>query len=336
MKQWTVTYREKSGLKTSVVIEAEDRAGVFAELKQRGINAISIAEGVVKAPRGAKPNLGGGVTSKSVWAIVAAMVVAAIGVVVWLSLSTDDKVEVEEAPKPKAVKTPAPMPEKPKPVKVEKPEEPAPVKIDPNARPTKVGETVNGYIKLPSGRLHKVRGVITNSVSAIQTKGKYEIFEHHCENEIACLLTIQPGQGLVGTPRYNGRFTKEFLESLKKPIVINDDDSEEDKELKRNVNLAKQELKAAYDRGEDIEKIMLDTRREYQDLAMYKQELRQLIYEYKKTENPSDQDVEDYVTAANKLLEAKGIAPLNIGPISRRKLMMMREEALRDGGEQNN
>ena len=332
MKQWTVTYREKSGLKTSVVIEAEDRAGVFAELKNRGINAISITEGVVKT----KPSLGGSVTSKSVWAIVAAMVVAAIGVVVWLSFSTDDKVEVEEAPKPKAVKTPAPMPENPKPVKVEKPEEPAPVKIDPNARPTKVGETVNGYIKLPSGRLHKVRGVITNSVSAIQTKGKYEIFEHYCENEIACLLTIQPGQGLVGTPRYNGRFTKEFLESLKKPIVINDDDSEEDKELKRNVNLAKQELKAAYDRGEDIEKIMLDTRREYQDLAMYKQELRQLIYEYKKTENPSDQDVEDYVTAANKLLEAKGIAPLNIGPISRRKLMMMREEALKAEAEQVN
>lgn len=336
MKQWTVTYREKSGLKTSVVIEAEDRAGVFAELKQRGINAISIAEGVAKAKRRSMPSLGGGSASKSVWAIVAVMVVAAIGVVVWLSFSTDDKVEIEEAPKPKAVKTPAPMPEKPKPVKVEKPEEPAPVKIDPNARPTKVGETVNGYIKLPSGRLHKVRGVITNSVSAIQTKGKYEIFEHHCENEIACLLTIQPGQGLVGTPRYNGRFTKEFLESLKKPIVINDDDSEEDKELKRNVNLAKQELKAAYDRGEDIEKIMLDTRREYQDLAMYKQELRQLIYEYKKTENPSDQDVEDYVTAANKLLEAKGIAPLNIGPISRRKLMMMREEALKAGAEQVN
>lgn len=51
MKQWTVTYREKSGLKTSVVIEAEDRAGVFAELKQRGINAISITEGAVKAKR---------------------------------------------------------------------------------------------------------------------------------------------------------------------------------------------------------------------------------------------------------------------------------------------
>lgn len=332
MKQWTVTYRDKNGSKASVIIEAEDRVGVFAELKKRGISAISVTEGAVKAKRRAT---GAGV-SKGVWGVVAAMVVAAIGVVVWLSLSTDDKVEVEEAPKPKAVKTPAPIPEKPQPAKVEKPEEPAPVKIDPNARPTKVGETVNGYIKLPSGRLHKVRGVITNSVSAIQTKGKYEIFEHHCENEIACLLTIQPGQGLVGTPRYNGRFTKEFLESLKKPIVINDDDSEEDKELKRNVNLAKQELKAAYDRGEDIEKIMLDTRREYQDLAMYKQELRQLIYEYKKTENPSDQDVEDYVTSANKLLEAKGIAPLNIGPISRRKLMMMREEALKAGAEQVN
>ena len=333
MKQWTVTYRDRSGARTSVVIEAEDRAGVFAELRTRGINAISIAEGVVKAPRRAAS--GGGI-SKGVWGLVAAVAVAAIAGVVWMMMPTEEKpIEVKKETKLKTVEKPAPVQPK-TPSKVEKVEEPAPVKIDPNARPTKVGETVNGYIKLPSGRLHKVRGVITNSVSAVQTKGKYEIFEHHCENEIACLLTIEPGQGLVGTPRYNGRFTKEFLESLKKPIVINDDDSEEDKELKRNVNLAKQELKAAYDRGEDIEKIMLDTRREYQDLAMYKQELRQFIYEYQKNESPSDQDVEDYVTAANKLLEAKGIAPLNIGPISRRKLMMMRQEALQGGGQQSN
>ena len=42
MKQWTVYFRDKNGSKASVVIEAEDRSGVFAELKKRGISAISV------------------------------------------------------------------------------------------------------------------------------------------------------------------------------------------------------------------------------------------------------------------------------------------------------
>ena len=45
MKQWTVYFRDKNGSKASVVIEAEDRSGVFAELKRRGISAISVSEG---------------------------------------------------------------------------------------------------------------------------------------------------------------------------------------------------------------------------------------------------------------------------------------------------
>ena len=330
MVEYVVTTRNAKGLREERAYTAENRSDLFKKLSADGIHAISVREGTLgKKPRKAVKKAGA--PSKGRGLLAAAIVVLGAGLAVWWMMKGEEKKVTVE----KSVEKPAPVLPK-TPAKAEKVEEPAPVKIDPNARPTKVGETVNGYIKLPSGRLHKVRGVITNSVSAVQTKGKYEIFEHHCENEIACLLTIEPGQGLVGTPRYNGRFTKEFLESLKKPIVINDDDSEEDKELKRNVNLAKQELKAAYDRGEDIEKIMLDTRREYQDLAMYKQELRQLVYEYKATENPSDQEVEAYVAAANKLLEAKGIAPLQIGPISRRKLMMMRKEALQGGDQQSN
>ncbi len=192
--------------------------------------------------------------------------------------------------------------------------------------PQKVGETRDGYILLPSGRLHKVRGVITNSVSATQFKGKYEIFDFHCENEIACLLTIQPGETLVGTPRYNGRFTEQFLESLKTPILIKSTDSEEDRELKKNVIEAKRVMKEAYDRGEDIEQIMLDTRKEFQDLARYKMELRGMVYDYKKEEGVTDQDVADYISAANQMLEQKGIAPLELGPLSRQKLKMTIKE----------
>ncbi len=169
--------------------------------------------------------------------------------------------------------------------------------------------------------------VVTNAAKVVQIKSKHSIFEFHCENQIAGLLMHEPGATLVGTQTYNGRFTKQFLESLETPIVINDDDSEEHKELKRNVIQAKKDLKAAYDRGEDIEKIMLDTRKELQDLARYKRELRGMVFEYNKTEGVSEQDIDDYVQAANKMLEEKGIAPLDPGPLARRKLrMQMLEE----------
>ena len=263
--------------------------------------------------------------SSFVKGILALIVVCTLGGLVWWFVSSSPVEKEKKARTGGEIAEVKPAQVKPKEVPVEVAE----VKpIDPNARPTKVGETLNGYIKLPSGRLHRVKGVITNSVSATQFKGRYEIFDYHCENEIACLLTMRPGEGLVGTPRYNGRFKKEFLESLKTPIVVSAEDSPEDQELKRNVIQAKIELKEALDRGEDIEQIMLDTRKEYQDLARYKMELQELINEYKKDEGVTDEDVEDFVQAANKKLEEKGIAPLNVGPITRQKIRMMRLQQL--------
>ena len=222
-------------------------------------------------------------------------------------------------------------PVKAPPAKAEEPKPEPPKPIDPNARPTKVGETLNGYIKLPSGRLHRVLGVVTNSATA-SIKGKYEIFDHSCENEIAGFMAMEPGQGLVGTPRYNGRFTKDFLESLKHPIIVSQDDTPEDAALKRAVIQAKIDLKDAYDRGEDIEQIMLDTRKEMQDLARYKQELKQQLHEMVKGDSEmTTEEMEDLVNAANKMLDAKGIAPMKFGPLTRRKIMLMREQEANSG-----
>jgi hypothetical protein len=87
-----------------------------------------------------------------------------------------------------------------------------------------------------------------------------------------------------------------------------------------------EELKEALDRGEDIEQIMLDTRKEMQDLARYKQELKQQMHEMVKGDGEmTTEEMEDLLNAANKLLDAKGIAPMTFGPLTRRKIMMMRE-----------
>jgi len=205
-----------------------------------------------------------------------------------------------------------------KPAKAAEAKKPEPP--DPKARPTKVGEVVNGYVLLPSGRMHRRTGVVTNS-AAMRPKGKHAIFARSCNNEIAAYLTINPGDTLVGTPRYNGRFVKDFLESIKEPIVISNEDTPEQAELKRAVIAARIDLKDAYDRGEDIEQIMLDTRAEIQGLMRYKQDLTQEFNRLRKEEGMTERDVETLFDACNRMLESKGISPLKFGPITRRRML---------------
>lgn len=194
---------------------------------------------------------------------------------------------------------------------------------DPNGMPTEVGQTKNGYIKLPNGRLHRVVGVHTNS--SVVVKDKYAIFDHPSENVLAAILTIEPGQTLVGTPDYRGAFKEDFLKSLSEPIIVKEDDPADVKEVKRALVEAKADLKAAYDRGEDIEDIVIRSREEFQHLAQYKQDLRVEVLKYAEREDVTSEDLDDFVNAANKMLEKKGIAPLRNSALTRIKLRMKEE-----------
>ena len=257
--------------------------------------------------------------------IVAGVAVVALAFGAWHFMihgtGNEDLVKAEKPKKPSmiAVATPEPVAPKPAEIKAEPP------KVDPNARPTKVGEVVNGYVLLPSGRMHKRTGVITNSLAS-RAKGAYHIFDHASDNEIACYLSMKPGDALVGPARYTGRFKDRFLESIKTPIIVTEYDTPEQAQLKRDVIAARLQLKDALDRGEDIEQIMLDTRQELQDLARYKNELRKQFNELRRAEGTTEEDVDTLLEACNKMLESKGIAPMKFGPITRRKLMSELED----------
>lgn len=155
-------------------------------------------------------------------------------------------------------------------------------------------------------------------------RADFAIFEHRSENLIASYLAMEPGQGIIGSPNLNG-IEEDFLESLKTPIIPTSDDSPEIAAWKRTMNETKIDIKARLDAGEKLADILAETHREAQRLAQLKQmitqELRAQI-----DENSSKEDVEDYITAANRLLEEKGIAPISAGPIIRRKLMLDGEE----------
>ena len=173
--------------------------------------------------------------------------------------------------------------------------------------PQQLGEVRNGYVLLGSG-LHKVRGEITNNCAL--TKGKYEIFKHSAENTIAALLSIKAGDTLIGEPDYQGSFAESLKRSLEDEIKIEETDTPEQVELKRAVMEVKDELKKAMDRGEDVEKIIIDSRRECQELARAKQMMMADVYEFVDKDAVTQADVETYVEAANVLLESKGIAPI--------------------------
>ena len=103
------------------------------------------------------------------------------------------------------------------------------------------------------------------------------------------------------------------------------EDSQEIKDLKKIVADARKELKAAYDRGEDIDQIMFDSRNQFQDLATYRQSIESELRVAMKDIN-SENDFEDLVAAANQLLEKKGIAPTSLNSISKLKLKFMMKQ----------
>lgn len=190
--------------------------------------------------------------------------------------------------------------------------------------PQRVGEIRDGKIKLPSGRLYQIKGVVTNRTGSI--KGKYAIFENRCDNEIAGLISVAPGTLVVGPASFKGRFTKEFLKSISTPIIVTSEDTPETAELKRAVNQAKIELKDAYDRGEDIEKIMEDSRNELQKLSRYKTDLEHELAKIGRESDMTAEQLESAFEAANKMLESKGIAPTLQGPITRQKMRQIYRE----------
>ena len=326
MEWFTVQYRRKDGTREEAEFEAADKNALFKQLAEKSLSPISVRSGRVSR-NGGHPKI----SPRLLRGLAAGLIVVLGAAIAFFFLSKPAQKPTSVAkPDTKRIKEVTPAAPRPRPAEESKPVEEE-KKIDPNARPTKVGETVNGYILLPSGRMHRVLGVVTNSTTAA-IKGKYEIFNHSSENEIACFLSMEPGQGLVGTPRYNGRFKRDFLQSLEEPIVVSPDDSPEDAALKRNVIQAKIDLKDALDRGEDIEQIMLDTRKELQDLGRFKQELTQQMHEIVKEDaEMSTEDMEALLEAANKMLDEKGIAPMTFGPLTRRKIMMMREQEKREG-----
>ena len=150
---------------------------------------------------------------------------------------------------------------------------------------------------------------------------KPSIFHYRAEKEIERLLTLEPGRPMFGTRRYDERFEKDYLESLKEPIIISKDDSDEDKALKQMMIDTKIEISDRMRNGETLKGILEEVRNELQRMAEYKRSLQQMVVKDVK-DGMTEQELDDYVKAANIMLEQNGIPPIKNTAILKRNIRL--------------
>ena len=320
---FTVTYREKDGAKAEVEIEAANRSECFAQCKARGIAPLGAREGRsgkrAGSPKSATPRGIGAPAALSnrrgLYLAVAVLLAAVIGGGAWWWLGRDGSrpspVKPSPAEKPKAASRSETRPSRPR-VAPTPATTNAPMSATTNAPlARKTQETYideRGIERYPGGM--RVRRPAARTVQ-IEIDPLHR-FKHTSEAQIAGLLEVKPGSMIVGDMKYSYRFVEDFKESLKEPIEILDSDSEYDKQLKLDVIETKKQLKAAMDRGEDIAQIMTDTRNELRKLGQYRDELKKELQKIHREGEYTDQEVEDFTAAANKLLADKGCRPIKM------------------------
>ena len=315
-------------------LEAESREAVFKELADRGITAIRIeqSDGKKRKPTAASKRKAG--SHSPMRGIVAAVIVVAVAFGAWYFLSQKQE-EAKPAAKPKKtarIETVTPAPAAPP--KVEQPK-PEPVQMITNRHgkvvQKKKPETYvdaagveryvkgNGRVPLEHPEKYLVKSVVHPNA--------YPDFKHDSENEIANLLTIESGGMIFGDREYDKRFEQDFVQALMEPVEINEDDSEEDRRIKENVEAAKREIAERIKQGENLGDILTAEREEIRRLAQYKQQMEEIFHEQVSTgEIQTEQDLDDFCKAVNTMLESKGIEPFKISGLMRRRLGLDREK----------
>ena len=145
-------------------------------------------------------------------------------------------------------------------------------------------------------------------------------FKYTSEEQIAGLLEITPGSMVFGRMSYGEKFVEDFKKSLTEDILFLETDSDYDKRLKEDVIATKKELKDALDRGEDIGEILTNTRRQLQELGIYRKKLKKQFEEFRRECPRTSEELKNFVDAVNVMLTESGARPIQLSRLLLRKI----------------
>ena len=279
----------------------------------------------VKKPAGVKPAASGSVPK----VLLAAAVVVALcaAVVVYFLLRGSGK------PAPKA-------PEKPSGGKIVE-VTPAPAKPKGPSMPTKPPE--EKQLSTREKRLKYYREKYGNNIpdnlkpvvyflehppqKTFKVEGDTPYLRHPSERHIAGLILVEPGTLFVMKPEYGEAFDKDFLNALMDKIEIYDDDPEDVKRVKEEVEQVKKEISAICRKeGKIPSEIMNEQAAAMFELGRYQRDLEDELDKVYDNPDLTDDEAGDFFKAANKLLESKGLAPLALPDMSKRSLRLVYNE----------
>lgn len=150
-------------------------------------------------------------------------------------------------------------------------------------------------------------------------------FNNISDNEIASILSIQPGRTVIDAP-LPPDFDRRFAESLLEKIVITDEDTPEQAEMKERVLEARKVLAEAVKRGESPREILIEERKNMRRLMQLRDNYQQIVRE--QVENgASAQEIHDTVKAANLMLEKEGITHPVMLPMKQAMILKQAKEA---------
>ena len=302
MKQWTVYFRDKNGSKASVVIEAEDRAGVFAELKKRGISAISVAEGASnkkprKVAKNSAPSKGRGLL-----AAIAAILIA--GVAAWFMWPEEKKVvEAKETSGRKKIENrEAPR----KHVNVTNVQE----KVEKEKKGEKK-QDLPKFGKLPDGRwMVPGRKKIHNVVTNFSNVSREVPFRNATEQIMFQIFSRERGDMPLPLPLISERERKNLAAILMSKNPISDKDSEEMRLSKEVIEEAKSALKDYIKQGGDVDTFFTYYHNELQRSYETRKEAVRMVFEAARGE---DRDIAvQLCEKVNEKLAAEGIKPVKL------------------------
>jgi len=144
------------------------------------------------------------------------------------------------------------------------------------------------------------------------------------------------GNMVIGSREFDEDFMRDLSQALVDKIEISADDSEETIHYKESVIAVKKEIKAMLKNGDDVAAALTESRRELQKLGIYRAQLEKEIYAFSsKGDEVTDDDVQDFVDAANMLLKEKGIEPFEFNQITRTIIRSNPFEQIQDSANEH-
>ena len=303
---YTVRYRNKLGKVDFEIVEADSRVAVFPILKEKGINPISITEGNTQKRSSKKGKGNANLGSKKTLLTSSVLFLAVLSLTYFLcvpSYPKKENIKKEVVSKQKvASKEKSPSAKK--------------VSVAPNTNSkTNVASTVVPTKKEENVKLNFT--AVTNSNGEVMERWKTPdgktharlvppnpVFDNVIDQTLAIMLSVPKGHSMPPMPSLGANATKEFAEALKKPIVINDDDSDDVKKAKLLVQAGRDAIFEQLESGKSVNEIIADHCAAVNDNAEMH---RTVTKEYHKLISEGDlEGAETYRQEANKILQRSG------------------------------